>query len=345
MKNLILIPWAGLLAALVVAPSSLAQTDGTARLDTTILDYPGDSTAEHWTVAWVTTESGVFIKSLRKQGPSWTQTHWGSHCRTWNDARGGSASGSQALDGYSSATAYSYTSTNSPLIITWNCRNAAGALVPDGKYKFWVQYAEDAGQGPHTTNGMVWTKGPVAATNTYADVSGYFVNRKVTWAPIPAVAPTITSAAPPASGTVGVAYNHTCTATGTTPITFTTPDLPAGLTLSAAGVISGRPTMSGSFSGTITAANGTAPNATQAFSISVGVVPASITAIELQGTNLVFTGTGPANGLCTVQASSGASAASWTPIGTPAFDAGGNLRFTNAINPNLPQQYYRLQVP
>lgn len=49
-----------------------AQADGGAKLEAAILDYTGASSTKHWTVVWVTTESGAFIKSLRKQGPSLT---------------------------------------------------------------------------------------------------------------------------------------------------------------------------------------------------------------------------------------------------------------------------------
>jgi hypothetical protein len=84
-------------------------------------------------------------------------------------------------------------------------------------------------------------------------------------------APTITSSAP-AAGSVGVPYSHTMTATGDAPITYsvTSGALPTGLALSSAGVISGAPTVVGTYTGVITASNGVAPNATQSFSIVIG---------------------------------------------------------------------------
>jgi hypothetical protein len=84
------------------------------------------------------------------------------------------------------------------------------------------------------------------------------------------VAPTITSSAPTA-GSVGTAYTYTLNATGTAPITFsvTSGALPNGLSLSSAGVISGTPTAAGTYTGVITASNGTAPDATQSFSITI----------------------------------------------------------------------------
>ena len=62
---------------------------------------------------------------------------------------------------------------------------------------------------------------------------------------------------------------YTVTATGTAPITFTASGLPDGLTISTAGAITGTPLTAGTFTGTITAANGTLPNATQPFSIVI----------------------------------------------------------------------------
>lgn len=89
------------------------------------------------------------------------------------------------------------------------------------------------------------------------------------------VAPTITSAAPPA-GTTNSAYTFPFTASGTQPITWSsTGSLPPGVTLNAStGVLSGTPTTTtGSpFSFTVTASNGTLPNATST-NYSLAIAP------------------------------------------------------------------------
>jgi hypothetical protein len=83
--------------------------------------------------------------------------------------------------------------------------------------------------------------------------------------------PEFTSSPPTTSGTLGVAYNYYCLATGVPSPAFsvTSGALPDGLLISNAGVISGTPTVAGTFSGTITATNGATPDATQAFTITI----------------------------------------------------------------------------
>ena len=188
MKSILKLLGAVALILALAGTGAFAQTDGGARLETTILDYNGTGT-RHWTVVWVTGPSGAFIKSLRKQGPAIGDTHWNNHCPTWYAAKAGST----ALDGYSSPTALNYgtTATNNPIIWTWNCRDANNNLVPDGSYKFWVQYAEENNdiEGPYTTGGLLWTKGPSAATNTYVNQGANFSGMKVVWTP--SVAPTV----------------------------------------------------------------------------------------------------------------------------------------------------------
>ena len=109
------------------------------------------------------------------------------------------------------------------------------------------------------------------------------------------IAPTITSTTLP-NGTVGTAYNQTLAATGTAPIAWTVDSgsLPDGLSLAGAtGIISGTPTVSGTFSFTVIAANGILPNATQALSIEIVPDPTdtSISSVAGQSTT-TWTGTG-----------------------------------------------------
>src|SRR2546425_2376591 len=78
------------------------------------------------------------------------------------------------------------------------------------------------------------------------------------------------------SGTVGVAYSTTLSATGGTPPytwSLTTGSLPPGLALSTSGTISGTPTAAGSYTFTIQASDSVGQKASQAFTVSVGSPP------------------------------------------------------------------------
>ena len=84
--------------------------------------------------------------------------------------------------------------------------------------------------------------------------------------------PVITTASLP-DGTVGMTYSQTLTATGDAPITWTigSGSLPEGLSLSSAGVISGRPVTAGASNFTVKAAN-QAGSAARSLAIQVGAI-------------------------------------------------------------------------
>jgi hypothetical protein len=132
----------------------------------------------------------------------------------------------------------------------------------------------------------------VGSFTVMATVGALSANFALTNTAAVAQAPAFTSAPPP-NGTFSVAYAFTVAATGSPAPTFsvTSGALPTGLTLNATtGVISGTPGAGGTFAGTLTAANGVAPAATQAFSISIAPGGQAITFGSLS--NQPF-GTGP----------------------------------------------------
>jgi hypothetical protein len=90
--------------------------------------------------------------------------------------------------------------------------------------------------------------------------------------------PTIASA-PTATFAEGTAGSFSVTASGYPAPTFTAAGLPAGLSLSSAGLLSGTPAAgtAGNYSITVTAANGIAPDATQSLQLSVVAATQSLT--------------------------------------------------------------------
>ena len=148
--------------------------------------------------------------------------------------------------------------------------------------------------------------------------------------------------------TVGVAGTYTVTATNSP--TFTSTALPAGITLTSAGVLAGTPSTAGVFPITITA-TGTPPAATQAFMLTINKGSQTITfgAISNQPFNaspIALTGTATSGlavaytsttlGVCTI---SGASAA-FLSAGTCTIVASqpGDANF-NAAAPNVTQTF------
>jgi hypothetical protein len=124
----------------------------------------------------------------------------------------------------------------------------------------------------NVSGGAATVSGTVSGATTH---TGGTVNGQ---SPPTGVAPAITTTTLP-NGTVGAAYSRTLAATGDTPITWSLDSgtLPGGLSLSVStGVISGIPTTEGTANFTVKAANGTAPDATQALSIIINSPPTGV---------------------------------------------------------------------
>ena len=96
-------------------------------------------------------------------------------------------------------------------------------------------------------------------------------------------APSITTASPLPSGTIGVAYSQTLAATGgTRPYAWTlfAGTMPGGVTLNGTGVISGTPTNYGTFNFAVQVSDGGGLTTTRAFAISITVPPLVITSVS-----------------------------------------------------------------
>lgn len=169
--------------------------------------------------------------------------------------------------------------------------------------------------------------------------------------------PAITSASS-ATFTVGTAGSFTVTTTGyPTPTISKTGPLPAGVTLSPSGVLSGTPAAGtgGSYTITIRASNGVSPNATQSFTLTVDQSPALTSASSATfttGTAGVFrvtasgyptpalseTGALP-SGVTFVDQGNGTAFLS----GTPAAGTGGaypiSIQAANGVSPSATQSF------
>jgi hypothetical protein len=137
----------------------------------------------------------------------------------------------------------------------------------------------------------------------------------------------ITTTSPLKSGDVGTAYSISFAATGgTSPITWSVSagTLPAGLTLNAAGVLSGTPTTAGTSNFTVKVADAIGASATKAFALTINAAP-SITTTSLPNG---VVGTGYSQ---TLAVSSGTSPFAWS-ISSGALPAGLTLSSAGVLS-------------
>jgi PKD repeat protein len=82
--------------------------------------------------------------------------------------------------------------------------------------------------------------------------------------------------------------------------------------------------------------------------VTASSLPPVIGGISLSGTNLVITGTNGtagANYLVLTTTNLATPQTNWTILSTNQFGPGGSVNWTNPLNPNFPQTYYRLRLP
>ena len=164
----------------------------------------------------------------------------------------------------------------------------------------------------------------------------------------PIVSPTTLS-----NGTYGTAYSQTITATATggagAPYTFviTAGALPAGLSLATGGVLSGAPTVIGTFSFTVTGTDSGGFTGSQAYTIMVAPAPLTITPTTGQSKvygagvpALTYTASGFVNGdpPSLLTGALGTTATTGSPVGTYActlgtLSAGSDYTLAMAANP------------
>lgn len=194
---------------------------------------------------------------------------------------------------FSTSTVIVVPPTGNPPVITTTTLNAMQVGSP---YSQVIQYNGDTATAASVLSGslptglsVTLTGGVVRIQGTPTVAVGFSVviqvfnssgsdtqalGGSVSAAPTTPTAPEIQTTTLPAL-TQGVAASQSITATGTTPITYarTAGALPAGMTLTSAGLFSGTPTGTGAYSFTVTATNSVSTD-TQVFSGTVAAAPA-----------------------------------------------------------------------
>ncbi|BCJ42480.1 hypothetical protein GCM10010168_07780 [Actinoplanes ianthinogenes] len=158
-------------------------------------------------------------------------------------------------------------------------------------------------------SGTATTAGTSTVTVTLTDAGGRTATASFSW--VTANAPAITNPGTQ-NGTTGVAVSKTLAATGgTSPYTWTATGLPAGLTISSAGVVSGTPTTAGSSTVAVTVTDATGRASSLSFTWAVAT-PLVATKPSAQN------GTTGVAGTLTLAGTGGTSPYTWTATGLPA---------------------------
>jgi len=143
-----------------------------------------------------------------------------------------------------------------------------------GGYPFnWTQYTITISGLPAPTSGrlafryFVTNGGPTGSSSDYIGIDNAVYT--------PYVCPAVTVSGTPGNGTWGQAYSATLSQTGALgapSYAVTAGNLPQGLTLSAGGILSGTPTLTGTFDFTVTANDASGCSGSRSFAITI--VPA-----------------------------------------------------------------------
>jgi len=186
----------------------------------------------------------------------------------------------------------------------------------------------------YSYNGTIWVL-EQAGVAVVAGNATFNVTHLSIWACFSTISPlTVATASPLPAVTVNTAYTQTLAASGgTAPYTWTVTAgsaLPTGLTLSSAGVISGTPTVEGTFTTSITVTDAPQRTAVKVFSLTVNPVG---TALTITSTSPLAAGTvATAYGPVTLTATGGTAPYSWTVAAGSALPAGLNLTTAGVIS-------------
>ncbi|MBN1442419.1 MAG: DUF2271 domain-containing protein [Planctomycetes bacterium] len=156
--------------ALIAAPGTPAQTEGTTSFRVRTLPAGQEYDPRNILAIWVESSQGQFVKTLKKMADSRE-----SHLYTWV-----SVSGRDTVDAITGATLRSHETHT----VTWDGRDRSGNVTPDGEYRIRVEFTAEHEQGPLTPTGspLQFTKGPQPFSSTPAD-QAYFRDMTISYAP------------------------------------------------------------------------------------------------------------------------------------------------------------------
>jgi hypothetical protein len=123
-------------------PGAGESSSGTCALDVTVTTAPhgGRYTPRNVGAIWIANADGSYVKSLDV---------WGnrrlSHVEAWNAATGAAGVLQDRVDAVTGATS----ATHRTHLVSWDCTDHQGQLVPDGTYRVYFEVTEANAAGPN----------------------------------------------------------------------------------------------------------------------------------------------------------------------------------------------------
>lgn len=157
---------------LLLCSQALAQTDGSVSFKVRTVAYTNGQFLAHALAIWVSDSTNAFVKTLTRRALAVAPNYFYANCLTnWLAS---TAPKYNSVDAITGAT-ISAQEGHQTHYVSWDCRNAAGKLMPDGLYRILVEFTQDnTFLNPGNTNKyrytgsnyITFTKGPARVSLT-----------------------------------------------------------------------------------------------------------------------------------------------------------------------------------
>ncbi len=174
-KNLI--KSTAVLLLLLATNSVNAQATGNLSFTFTTVAHSGYSGTRNVLTVWIQDNSGAFVKTKLRYAGGGTS----DHLPTWASNSGGSSSNclSSSCNVVSAVTGSTLSGATTKTI-TWDGKNTAGTLLPDGIYKVTIQETWNHGSSGTVTRSFTFNKGAVDDNQT-PTADGNFTGISLNW--------------------------------------------------------------------------------------------------------------------------------------------------------------------
>jgi hypothetical protein len=160
MKTCFLIAVHSVLLTWAVTAATVSTNAASVTFSVTTVATKGKYAPRHVLAIWVTDSQGALVQTLQVNADKRKK-----HLVEWL-----AALGDTKVDAVTSATLKTHQTSK----VVWNCKDAKGNPVPDGKYRIRVEFTEINGAGPSTPKEHIeFTVGPTASTVKPKDLDNF----------------------------------------------------------------------------------------------------------------------------------------------------------------------------